>query len=537
MEVAVKDILNLKSFNKVEIVAGKNGLNRKINNVYFMEVPDIFNFIENNGLLLTTLYPIANDNEAIEQFILKLVDKKISAVGIKPGRYIEEIPQIIINQANEHEIPILILPNDANLSLLSNGVLELLLDKNNSILEFRDEVHNKLISLLLEGADLNKLVTSLSEIIKAPVILIDERYEMITSSMWEESMISIRRDGKGPFKNFHDFETNFIIQVDEKDYYPNDVLVNPIFASGESLGYIIALHTTLGASSNMMVALEQASLLSAFLFQKEQAIQQKEQNHIDSFVRDLFNSKVKSQIEVILKAKVFKWDLDFPIVLIHIDVLGNKKIGEDIKLKDYEMIEKIIAEKLDIAPQRCKVVYYDDALLCFVSVVFENCRDDRIIKACESVIKYYRNKQKLGISISRKVIHMNEVTSAYEETKSSSKIFKILLKDESFVRKSEEIGVYKLIYNIKDKEILQEFVDEKIGDLLKINDKNMLSMISCLIKNNFNLQKTAKDLFIHYNTLRYRIDKLKEFGIDINNGFDLAEIALAYKIYIFLNIK
>ena len=48
------------------------------------------------------------------------------------------------------------------------------------------------------------------------------------------------------------------------------------------------------------------------------------------------------------------------------------------------------------------------------------------------------------------------------------------------------------------------------------------------------LKKSAESLFIHYNTLRYRIDRIKELGIKIDNGFEVGELVLAYNIYLWL---
>ncbi|WP_231688158.1 PucR family transcriptional regulator [Bacillus sp. FJAT-18017] len=534
--MTVKDILALESFKGVKIIAGEAGLHRRVNNVYFMEVPDIYAFIDQNGFLLTTLYPIAHDKIALESFLPKLVELEISGLGIKIGRYIDEIPQLMIDQANELGLPVLLLADNANLSLLSNGILETLLDKKNTMLEFRDDVHNKLISLLLEGADLEKLVFTLSEIIKAPVLLINEVNELITSSI---KIQQFRIQGTGGNGTFYSSQRSFTIQINDRELAVDDYITNSIIAGRDCLGYFIALPSSGNDLSNIKVALEQASLLSAFLFQKEQAVLQRERSHLDSFVRDILNQKIKSQIKVIQKSKIFKWDFDFPVVLLNIEELSqddNRKKQFYSQMKDLEMVERIISEKLDLPIQKCKVVHYDDGLICFISVVFENKKDERIKAACESLLKYYQSKYTLGISVSRMVERLPDLKAAYEETKVATRVFKVLNQHQPFIKSYQELGVYKLIHLIDDRASLEEYVNSKLGVLVNLHDSDMVEMLSCLIKNNFNLQKTSKELFIHYNTLRYRIDKLRESGIDFNNGFDLAELALAYKINMYLTM-
>lgn len=62
----------------------------------------------------------------------------------------------------------------------------------------------------------------------------------------------------------------------------------------------------------------------------------------------------------------------------------------------------------------------------------------------------------------------------------------------------------------------------------------LIKTLRVLIENNFNLKKSAKAMYLHYNTMRYRVDKLKDYGIDIENGYRLAEVVFAYNIYLWL---
>lgn len=537
MQTTIMEILTLNGFQHVKVVAGKKGLSRNVNNVYFMEVPDIFHYIESEGLLITTLYPIAGNKKAIESFIPELVNKGISGIAIKPGRFIEEIPEIMLQQANEFDFPIMTLPKDANLSELSNTILDLLLGKKNSILEFRDELHNKLMALLLEGADLEELVQFLANLIDSQVILIDRHFEVMASSFRNKEKVKIHKSNNRKNPQLYAVNNQLKVLINGQEYDSSQLFVNPISVSGECLGYLIALSEVCDFDSNTIVAVEQASILIAFDFQRERAIQEKERNYLDSFIRDVLNRKFQSQFEAIQKAKVFKWDLDFPMVLLNIKMLeqdDKQKRRVYTELIDFHKIESLIAEKLDISPRKCKIVYYDDALICFISVVFETKIGERLDRACHFLLKYFKNKYKIGIGISDTINTIQQLSMAVEQTQLTVQIFNMLSQGDSFVRRYHETGVYKLLHQINNKKILDEFVNEKLGRVIENSTKDMdlLETLATLIHNNLNIQKTAKDLFLHYNTLRYRVEKLKEFGVNLNNGFELAELAVAYQIYL-----
>lgn len=49
MKVTVREILNLELFREVEVMAGHNGLDKEVENVYVMEVPDISAYVSEGG--------------------------------------------------------------------------------------------------------------------------------------------------------------------------------------------------------------------------------------------------------------------------------------------------------------------------------------------------------------------------------------------------------------------------------------------------------------------------------------------------------
>ncbi|WP_017754474.1 PucR family transcriptional regulator [Calidifontibacillus oryziterrae] len=541
MQVTVNDILTIEQFNNVEVIAGLSGLNRVVNNVFFMEVPDIYAFIDENGLLLTTLYPIADNEAAINNFIPRLIDRKIAGIAIKPGRYIDEIPELMIEQANEYNIPIILLPGDANLSLLTNTILELLLGIKTSILEFRDKVHQQLMELLLKGSDLQHLVQALAEIVNNPIVLLDNKNELIHSSInTKDAAFKVL-----PHKQNATKMNNFKIRLGEKMYEGDYIYIQPIYGNKEELfgQVVVLLNKKESLSDSIIAALEEASLLFGIVFQREKTIVQKERNYLDAFIRDIFNDQYNSQTEVIEKAKIYKWQFHFPVTLLNIQVNiddVDKKRAISYEILESGLVERIVSEIMDISAENCKLIYYNDSLICFISVLFENRLKQRVKKAGERLITYFKQKGELSIGVSESVYNISKLKDAYEHSVLTYKIQKKILKGATFVKFYEDLSMYKLFYQIDDEAFLQRYVEEKIGNIIEYNNKkdsNLLETIDFLIKNNWNIQKTAQDMFIHYNTLRYRVNKLKELGINTEDGFELTDISVAIQLYQYLNTK
>ena len=74
-------------------------------------------------------------------------------------------------------------------------------------------------------------------------------------------------------------------------------------------------------------------------------------------------------------------------------------------------------------------------------------------------------------------------------------------------------GVYTLLSHVEDARILDEYVEAQIGKLLRydeINGGNLCETLENYLAHNCNTKRTAEAMFIHRNTLNYRMKKIRE---------------------------
>ena len=75
------------------------------------------------------------------------------------------------------------------------------------------------------------------------------------------------------------------------------------------------------------------------------------------------------------------------------------------------------------------------------------------------------------------------------------------------------MGIFKLLMNIEDEEILHEYYEHTIQPIQEYDKKNNSSLTTVLrsyLKNNGSVKETADELFIHRNTVNYKINKIEE---------------------------
>lgn len=98
---------------------------------------------------------------------------------------------------------------------------------------------------------------------------------------------------------------------------------------------------------------------------------------------------------------------------------------------------------------------------------------------------------------------------------------------------SEEI-LTKLMLGASKKQLIAEYCTVKTAKIFA--DKELIKTAMCFFDSDLNICKTAKRLFMHRNTLNYRLEKIRN-----NTGFDLRQFdsACAFKILytIFLGVN
>lgn len=98
----------------------------------------------------------------------------------------------------------------------------------------------------------------------------------------------------------------------------------------------------------------------------------------------------------------------------------------------------------------------------------------------------------------------------------------------------KDIGIYKILFQMKSEVCLKKFRDEIIKPIEKYDRENNAQLVltaRVFVENDANVNETANKLFVHINTVRYRIDKIREIiGVKNSNLCFLEHISLGIKI-------
>ncbi len=88
-----------------------------------------------------------------------------------------------------------------------------------------------------------------------------------------------------------------------------------------------------------------------------------------------------------------------------------------------------------------------------------------------------------------------------------------LLHRENFAISFDELGSYRLLFQLRDDAIAEDFIQNYLGPLLEWDRQKgtrLLPTLSCIAENDWNLKDAANQLFVHYNTLRNRYATIQD---------------------------
>ncbi|MBQ4585296.1 MAG: helix-turn-helix domain-containing protein [Clostridia bacterium] len=141
---------------------------------------------------------------------------------------------------------------------------------------------------------------------------------------------------------------------------------------------------------------------------------------------------------------------------------------------------------------------------------------------------------KVGIGIGTIVSNVKDLARSYKESQIAIEVGKVF-ESEKEVISYENLGIGRLIYQLPTT-LCEMFLGEvfKHGSLDTL-DKETLQTIQVFFDNNLNVSETSRKLFVHRNTLVYRLEKIRKLtGLDLRQ-FDHAitfKVALMVKRYL-----
>ena len=201
------------------------------------------------------------------------------------------------------------------------------------------------------------------------------------------------------------------------------------------------------------------------------------------------------------------------------------------ELPPYEIIQNIVTDK-----NKDYVINISEQDIVIVKEVAEGTTSEQLEKEAMAILRTASTEYaaKLLIGISSVVGKRKDLAKAYKEARIALEVGKVF-DIERPVMSYENLGIGRLIYQLPTT-LCEIFLQEvfKKGSLESL-DRETLMTVQAFFENNLNVSETSRKLFVHRNTLVYRLEKIRKLtGLDLRE-FDHAvtfKVALMVKKYL-----
>ncbi|MFW5735999.1 MAG: PucR family transcriptional regulator [Halanaerobium sp.] len=253
-------------------------------------------------------------------------------------------------------------------------------------------------------------------------------------------------------------------------------------------------------------------------------------------IEDILNNRIEDQSELIQRGKLANWDLNLNYQLYLFSIEAEKNISADDPYYLYEIRERVMKKlhslmKNDILRDYILFSYEKDiVLLINYNSESEIVKEDIQLIQNELVERIERFNFNIGAGTF--ITEVQQISESYQQ---ASYVLDFL---EATERKNaiyyyKQLGIMRLLWQINQEE-LKEFTTEYLAKLIeydKGNSTEWLDTLGVYLEEGGSIQQAAKRLYIHPNTMSYRVKRIKEIlGIDLQEQEVQLNLLAAYKI-------
>lgn len=265
-----------------------------------------------------------------------------------------------------------------------------------------------------------------------------------------------------------------------------------------------------------------------------------EENSLTHFLSNILFGDGEIEGDAIQKAAYFGYNLEGECCICVIDIDGferylkSKGLEDEISISKIKItFRKIVQDILEKHALKVPIIDKDDAVILFIRSE-ENfmSRLDRALKEIQEATKKRMDGLSVSVGIGNSYKDLKMMKQSLNEAELSIDSAKCQGLDDTITR-YKDIGIYGLLFSIKSRTVLENYFMEVLGPINSSDNKdnNLIEILEMYLNENCNITATAEKLFLHRNTLKYKIKKIEELlYCDLHNFDDCMKVKIALYI-------
>ena len=243
-----------------------------------------------------------------------------------------------------------------------------------------------------------------------------------------------------------------------------------------------------------------------------------------TFVKNIITDNILPG-DIYIRAKELHFVTDAPRAVFLIRQVGRADVAS------VDVLSGMFPDK-----QQDFVLSINETDIAVVKQIAPSTEKAELLQTAQTIEQTLRSELfvKTVIGISTVAGHLRELADAYKEAQVAIEVGKVFETEKTIIN-YENLGIGRLIYQLPTtlcEIFLSEVFKKNSIDTL---DQETLFTINKFFENNLNVSETSRKLFVHRNTLVYRLEKIKKLtGLDLREFDDaiIFKVALMVKKYL-----
>ena len=545
MAYTVRKLLESEQFPKMKLLCGEKGLDLEVKGIRIIEIEDMERYLTGGEILITSfqVYLSCNDRE-VEQHFEDLVKSDISGFIVKKRKEYDPTGRrlsLLEKHCKKYEIPLVEISEDFYYWGIIRHVMIQVFDKDTARLKYFKITHDNFNTFILKNNGSSNtasdIIRFLSIMIENPVVLYYGNLNCMVSTNSDNSKL-ILSDEIQPYKP--NIITKFQYMKQMKGSCVQYVVKFAILSEVEI--YITITEENRGLTELDYMAIENAIINLQYGFLSEFAQDEVKKKYQRDLIHNILNGLLSSKEMTEAAAQLGMKESDtYRVVDFH--TIKNNVQSKYTKEQLHE-VDVIEGELKHLLPDA--LIYRNMDQIVMIQQVDSNQTELEYQKEMEEVedviqrsILYRKKDTDFQIGIGKSVEGYQRLKESYHEASQAIKYIEIIRqvtgdKNKSVVHYSN-LGFFQIFGEIDDVTELERYIPETLKKLYLYDDEHKGELITTLqmyLRNNQSIKKTADAMFVHYRTISYRLEKIKQIsGINFDDANEVLAVNNGLIIY------
>jgi purine catabolism regulator len=547
----VAELLSFSILAGHEVLAGESGLERPVRGVSVLDMPDPGGLVKENEVIIAGDYPFRNRPDLLLNTVKKLYDLGTAAFFLKTGSRFA-VPDAVMAYCDEVSLPLVRLPVSAIFSSIVYEINESILAKKTALFAAIQDTTEALLDALQRRETVAARLFAIEQIIGNPVLIVRESFEFLVSPVTREKLnvrqkIDLRRllestesdsdsvdedvrSDQDLWQAFYesDERTSIAFGMDDR---PVRVGLIPVRLVGRGLIRIVVLEADEPIREEAFRALSRIGRIVALDFSNTVEIRRLQDRHEDRFIKSWLRGQYGSDIDICLAARNFGFLLspEKTYWVLLADQSFSTDAGEKKEL-DVEVLHELGTDESD-----GKIYTTLGDKLAFILIT-----DSPEAEPSAAVASLHRglcqafHLSDLSLCLSEPTDIVG-VTRAAEQADDFYEIARLSGLKKKLIRRAD-LGTLPVLYPLRQTGFARDFVRTQLGPLFAFDSEHNSQLTYTLktyLEQGYNVRETAEQLFTHYNTIAYRLDRIEEIlGFSVKNSEAQFNLRLAFLLHL-----